>query len=113
MSAGSNAYNSLWQVRNDSWSTLEESTAQLALACTQQRPVRQLTDSVAETLEVLAPIERFWAFPGMPAFFKMRRLFTTGKYDRCATMVARINRSLATDSHRGSQAWDADAEDHG
>jgi hypothetical protein len=34
--AGSNAYNSLWQVRNDAWSTLEESTAQLALACTQQ-----------------------------------------------------------------------------
>jgi len=109
--AGSNAYNSLWQVRNDAWSTLEELTAQLALACAQQRPVGPLTDTVAEALNILAPIERFWAFPGLPAFFKMRRLFTTGKYDRCATRVARINRSLATDSYRADQTWDADAED--
>ena len=111
MPAGQNAYNSLWQVRTDAWSALEECTAQLALAGAQQRPVEQLTDTVAEVLAVLAPIERFWAFPGMRAFFKMRRLFTTGKYDRCAAIVARINRALATDSYQGSQSWDADAED--
>jgi len=109
--AGPNAYNSLWQVRTDAWSALEESTAQLALAGAQQRPVEQLTDTAAEALDVLAPIERFWAFPGMPAFYKMRRLFTGGKYDRCAAIVARINRALATDSYRGSQSWDAEAED--
>jgi hypothetical protein len=45
--AGSNAYNSLWQVRTDAWSTLEESTAQLALADARQRPVEGLTDTVA------------------------------------------------------------------
>ena len=43
---GANAYNSLWQVRNDAWSSLEESTAQLALARAQQRPVDQLTETV-------------------------------------------------------------------
>ena len=111
MPAGPNAYNSLWQVRTDAWSALEESTAQLALACTQQRPVEQLTDAVAEALDVLAPIERFWAFPGMQAFYRVRRLFATGKYDRCATLVARINRTLATDSYRGSHTSDADVED--
>ena len=31
MPVGANAYNSLWQVRNDAWSSLEESTAQLDL----------------------------------------------------------------------------------
>jgi hypothetical protein len=106
-----NAYNSLWQVRTDAWSTLEEWTAQLALAGAQQRPVEPLTDAVAEALDVLAPIERFWAFPGMQAFYRVRRLFATGKYDRCATMVARINRTLATDSYRGGHNWDADTED--
>ena len=105
------AYNSLWQVRTDAWSTLEESTAQLALRGARQHPVEPLADTVAEALAVLAPIERFWAFPGMRAFYRVRRLFATGKYDRCATMVARINRPLATDSYRGSQTWDADAED--
>jgi arginine decarboxylase len=109
--AGSNAYNSLWQVRTDAWSALEESTAQLALAGAQQRPVERLTDAVAEALDVLAPIERFWAFPGMPAFYRVRRLFATGKYDRCGSMVARINRTLATDTYRGGHTWDADADD--
>jgi arginine/lysine/ornithine decarboxylase len=71
--AGPNAYNSLWQVRTDAWSALEESTAQLELAGTQQRPVEQLTDAVAEALDVLAPIERFWAFPGMQASYRVRR----------------------------------------
>src|ERR1700688_1278433 len=83
--AGPNAYNSLWQVRTDAWSALEESTAQLALAGTQRRPVEQLTDAVAEALDVLAPVERFWAFPGMRAFYRVRRLFATGKYERCGT----------------------------
>ncbi len=39
------AYNSLWQVRTDAWSTLEESTAQLALHGARQHPVEQLTDA--------------------------------------------------------------------
>jgi arginine decarboxylase len=105
------AYNSLWQLRNDAWSSLEESTAQLALAFSQQRPVEQLTETVAEGLNVLGPIERFWAFPGTHAFQKVRRLFAAGKYDRCATLVARLNRTLATDSYRGGQAWEAGADD--
>ena len=37
------AYNSLWQLRNDTWSSLEESTTQLALAGAQQRPAEELT----------------------------------------------------------------------
>jgi hypothetical protein len=36
--AGPNAYNSLRQVRTDAWSTLEESTAQLALAASPATP---------------------------------------------------------------------------
>ena len=83
MPTGSNAYNSLWQVRTDAWSSLEESTAQLTLAGGQQRRVEQLAATTAEALDVLAPIERFWAFPGMQAFYQVRQLFATGKYDRC------------------------------
>jgi hypothetical protein len=49
VSAGSNAYNSLWQVRNDAWSTLEESTTQLALA-----GARELETQLAD----MSPAER-------------------------------------------------------
>jgi arginine decarboxylase len=105
------AYNSLWQVRTDAWSSLEESTAQLALAATQQHPVEQLAEAVAGWLDVIGPIERFWAFPGSQAFLKLRRLFTGGKYDRCAALAASLNRALATDSYRGGQAFDRAAEE--
>jgi arginine decarboxylase len=109
--ANPTAYNSLWQVRNDAWSSLEESTAQLALAGVHQHPVEPLTETVTRWLDVLGPIERFWAFPGAQAYQKVRRLFTAGKYDRCAAVVARLNRALATDSYGGGQVWDSNAED--
>ncbi|HEX5300446.1 MAG TPA: hypothetical protein VFW50_25960 [Streptosporangiaceae bacterium] len=73
-----NAYNSLWQVRNDSWCSLEEAAAQLALAGAQQRPVDSLSETVHGLLDVLGPIERFWAFPGLHSFAKVRRLFGAG-----------------------------------
>jgi arginine decarboxylase len=108
---GANAYNSLWQVRNDAWSSLEESTAQLELAHVQQRPVDQLTETVTATLNLLGSIERFWAFPGPQAYQRVRELFAGGHYDRCAAVVARLNRALATDSYGGGQVWDAHADE--
>ena len=105
------AYNSLWQLRNDTWSSLEESTTQLALADAQQRPVEQLAETVTGLLDVLGPIERFWAFPGAQTFQEVQRLFAAGKYDRLAAVVGRANRALVTESYRGGHAWDLRAED--
>ena len=104
------AYNSLWQLRNDSWSSLEESTTQLALAGAQQRPVEQLTETVTGLLDVLGSIERFWAFPGPHTVHEVQRLFAAGEYDRLAAVVGRANRALVTESYRGGQAWDLRAE---
>ena len=100
------AYNSLWQLRNDTWSSLEEATTQLALAEAQQRPVEQLAERVTRRLDILGSIERFWAFPGTQTYQEIRRLFAAGKYDRLAAMVGRVNRALVTESYRGGQAWD-------
>src|SRR5436305_11621020 len=90
------AYNSLWQVRTDAWSSLEESATQL-LAGAQHRPVEQLGDTIHGLLDVLGPIERFWAFPGIANFAKVRRLFAAGKYDRFTALVTDISHALATD----------------
>jgi arginine decarboxylase len=105
------AYNSLWQVRTDAWSSLEESATQLLLAGSQNRPVEQLGDTIGGLLDLLGPIERFWAFPGIANFVKVRRLFAAGKYDRFAAMVADIDHALATDSPRSSQAGRSGHED--
>jgi arginine decarboxylase len=105
------AYNSLWQVRTDSWSSLEESATQLVLGGAQHHPVEELTDTIHGLLDVLGPIERFWAFPGMPNFQKVRRLFAAGKYDRFAALVSDINHALATDSSRSRQFRDVRREE--
>src|SRR6476469_4080769 len=105
------AYNSLWQLRNDTWSSLEESTTQLALAGAQQRSVEQLAETVTGLLDVLGSIERFWAFPGAQTHREVRRLFAADKYDRLAAVVSRANRALVTEAYRDGQAWDLRSED--
>jgi arginine decarboxylase len=105
------AYNSLWQLRNDTWSSLEESTTQLALAGAQQRSVEPLVETVTRSLDVLGSIERFWAFPGARTLREVQRLFAAGKYNRLAAVVGWANRALVTESYRGGHAWDLRAED--
>ena len=105
------AYNSLWQFRNDSWSSLEEASTQLVLAGTQCRPTDSAAGTVSGLLDGLAPIERFWAFPGGQRFQEMRRLFAAGTYDRFAAMVSGINRALVTETYRDSQSLDTPGED--
>jgi arginine decarboxylase len=105
------AYNSLWQVRTDAWSSLEESATQLLLARSQHRSVEQLGDTIHGLLDVLGPIERFWAFPGIANFAKVRRLFTAGKYDRFAALVTDIDHALATDAPRSSQVGSSGHDD--
>ena len=73
------AYNSLWQLRNDTWSSLEESTTQLALADAKQHSVEQLAETVTRLLDVLGSIERFWAFPGAQTLQELQRLFVGRK----------------------------------
>jgi arginine decarboxylase len=98
------AYNSLWQLRSDAWSSLEESSAQLALACAQQRPAEPLSETVGGLLDRLAPVERFWAFPGPQAFQQVRRAYAAAKYERFAAMVRSINEALVTGSYRVGRA---------
>ena len=105
------AYNSLWQFRNDSWSSLEEASTQLVLAGTQCRPADPAAGTVSGLLDGLAPIERFWAFPGGQRFLQMRRLFTAGTYDRFAAMVGGINRALVTETYRDGQSPGRPGED--
>jgi len=113
MSAGANlkAYNSLWQLRNDTWSSLEESAIQLARAEAQQRPVEKLVETVTGLLDVLGPIERFWAFPGAHAYREAQRLFAADKYDRLAALVTKANRALVTESYLHGQSWDPSVGD--
>ncbi len=101
-------YNSLWQLRADSWSALEEASERLAVAVAQERSSDRLVNEVTSLLDVLAPMEVYWAFPGTQTFQHARRLFGAGKYDRLARLIAGINRALITDSYRNGGQWSAE-----
>jgi arginine decarboxylase len=101
-------YNSLWQLRADSWSGLEEASERLAVAVTQERPTEHLVKEVDRLLDVLAPMEVYWAFPGVQTFQHARRLFGAGKHDRLVRLIAGINRALITDSYRNGGQWSAE-----
>jgi arginine decarboxylase len=105
------AYNSLWQYRNDSWSSLEEASTQLVLAGSQCRPTDPPAQTTSGLLDALGPAERFWAFPGGQRFQELQRLFAAGKYDRFAAMVSGLNRALVTETYRGSPSGDTSGED--
>ena len=109
--ANTTAYNTLWQVRADTWSSLEETASQLVLAGTGQRPFEQPFETVTGLLDTLGPIERLWAFPGTQAIQKLRRLLAAGNYGRFARLVSEIDRALATGSYRGGHILDMGTED--
>lgn len=100
MNENSRAYNSVWQLRGDSWCRLEEAADRLTRATT----TGQLKDTYVRIcrglLTRLTPLEPYWAYPGSPHFAKLQRQFTAGNYDKFAQAVARINRALTTESYR-------------
>jgi arginine decarboxylase len=98
-------YNNLSQYRKDTWSTLEEAAERLSTAAAADRPLGPHIARVSELIDRLAPLERYWAFPGPQAFHAGRRLFTAGKYTRFARAVSSVSRSLAGDTYRNGIPW--------
>jgi arginine decarboxylase len=99
------AYNTWWQFRSDAWSQLEEAGGQLANASLQGQPVDDMAGATLALLDALAPIERYWAFPGPQAYQHARQLLADANYDGLARIVARINRALVTESYRTGRGW--------
>ncbi len=100
MNENSRAYNSVWQLRGDSWCRLEEAADRLTRSTT----TGQLKDTYIRNcrglLARLTPLEPYWAYPGSLQFAKVQRQFNAGTYDKFAHAVARINRALTTESYR-------------
>ena len=90
------AYNSLWQVRGDSWCRLEEAADRLTRPSTKGAVKDKWVSACQELLTSLSTLEPYWAYPGSPQFARIQRLFAAGSYDKFAEAVGRINRALST-----------------
>ena len=111
MSDNSRAYNSVWQLRGDSWCRLEEASDKLAKPTTSGDRKDEYTAICADLLATLTPIEPYWAYPGMPQFSRVSRLFSSGSYDKFGRAVARINRALTTESYRSGDVENAGVDE--
>src|ERR1700757_1582025 len=105
------AYNSLWQVRSDSWCRLEESADRLTRPDTAGALKEKCISACQELLAELSTLEPYWAYPGSPQFALIQRLFAAGSYDKFTQEVVRINRALTTESYRSGDVDNAGADD--
>ncbi|MBV9313875.1 MAG: hypothetical protein JO100_09055 [Pseudonocardia sp.] len=97
---GSPMYNSMWQLRRDTWSSLEEASSGLVeRGVSGARSAKQL-DRIRDLVATLEPMELYWAFPGRHRFDEIRRLLATGDFGRFARMVSDINQSLVHETFR-------------
>jgi len=107
------------QLRQDSWSRLRNATARAfeATAGTKRhdKAIAQITDA----LELLDPIESYWAFPGAQIFHRLRLMFDRKEYAEMSHAVAKITRALMSGSFRrrhlgilpGDDSDDSDADE--
>jgi arginine decarboxylase len=105
------AYNSLWQVRSDSWCRLEEAADRLTRPTTTGEYKEKWANVCQELLTRLSTLEPYWAYPGSPQFARVQRLFASGTYDKFAQAVGQINRALTTESFRSGDVDNAGADD--
>ena len=111
MADNSHAYNSVWQLRGDSWCRLEEAADRLTRTTTTGALKDQYIAICKNLLNQLTPLEPYWAYPGSPQFAMVHRLFTAGSYDKFAHAVTRINRALTTESYRTGEVDTAGLND--
>ncbi|MCU1651792.1 MAG: hypothetical protein QOI50_6624 [Pseudonocardiales bacterium] len=97
-------YNSMWQLRRDTWSNLEELCSRLtpgAGGVVDPTGSKAVLDRVRELLATLEPMEHYWGFPGRRRFQQVQRLLAGGDVSGLCRLVSDINRSLVNDSFRG------------
>ena len=111
MADNPHAYNSVWQLRGDSWCRLEEAAERLTRPSCTGKLKEQYVAVCGDLLAELTPLEPYWAYPGSAQFARVQRLFTAGSYDKFAQMVSRINRALTTDSYRTGDVQHAGLDD--
>ncbi len=95
------AYYDASQFRTDAWNELKVAVAKLAK---QQTPdsdkAEDLKHTVANTLEVLEELERYWAFPGRRTVKDLRTALKRSWSQALKLGVDRIARSLENDDYR-------------
>ncbi len=93
-------YYSAVQLRFDRWSSLHETTKQLLQQHHLGKDTARLIKKSGALLDTLAPIEMYWAFPGLASFEHLRHLLTQNACEELAFSTRRIFRALFSGAYR-------------
>ena len=116
-------YHSASHQRFDTWHRLEEYIVRLHNKQGNNLSIKNDLAKASRALDVLEPIEFYWAFPSADDFRFLRNLFLREDYQSMASVVAKIVRALSSKTYRRqvlnledesdvSTSWDEkDAED--
>jgi arginine decarboxylase len=103
-----NAHYNASRLRSDTWNRLKykslKITEMLRETASSNR-IDKLRTVVADYLDILEPIEYYWAFPGREAFREIRRLFERGEYRQFDVRVSRVVQMLFSESYRVNTEW--------
>lgn len=99
--------------RIETWNHLKHATESLRRAVERERDPERLIDDVRGTLELLAEIERYWAFPGRRTCAELLRRLDRELFRSLSERTAWVVRMLVSDAYRHrdlSRLWSGDLE---
>jgi arginine decarboxylase len=104
---------SAFQLRMDTWNELQVRTSWLRELTRAGQDSSEPRRLVAQSLEVLASLEPYWAFPGPARMEELTRLFEGGATGELADRVAALSRLLVGDAYRerGGAVFDEPGRD--
>ena len=88
------------QLRADTWNRLKNLTARLDQAHRHRAKTATLRREAGQAIDLLDPIEHYWAFPGAGSFQHLKGLLAREDYALLARVVARIVRALMSNVYR-------------
>ncbi len=98
-----NAYHSVMQLRMDGWKQLQYNTQRLHEASATGGDPTRWRKLVRQGLELLEPIDSYWAFPSRHDFDTLNELYGKRRYEQLSKLVSRISRAISSQSYRRKQ----------
>ncbi|MCB1961027.1 MAG: hypothetical protein KDE68_10990, partial [Rhodocyclaceae bacterium] len=92
-------YYSALQLRTDRWTALQIACVQLTQNLS-ERKTQEAEKKIRELIEVLRPIELYWAFPGHTTFDRLADFLNEGRTEMLANTVRTICAALLSNSYR-------------
>jgi arginine decarboxylase len=88
---------SAWQLRAEAWNAITELARQLSDATFAPDRRIERERELTRLIDVVAPLENYWADPGPRRMAELRKLVTTGNYEMVSSVAEPIARSLVGD----------------